>query len=87
MKMMLYVCGLSAALSSFGQAKEPLHLNLTPERRIVDGVSVTTIGLGDDYNEELMSGLAEASDANNNSSWNVSNRFSTKASLIRWPGM
>jgi len=53
----------------------------------VDGVSVTTIGLGDDYNEELMSGLAEASDANNNSSWNVSNRFSTKASLIRWPGM
>jgi Ca-activated chloride channel family protein len=28
------------------------------------GVSVTTIGVGDDYNEDLMSGLAEASDAN-----------------------
>jgi Ca-activated chloride channel family protein len=27
-------------------------------------VSVTTIGVGDDYNEDLMSGLAEASDAN-----------------------
>jgi Ca-activated chloride channel family protein len=29
-----------------------------------DGVSVTTIGVGDDYNEDLMAGLAEASDAN-----------------------
>jgi Ca-activated chloride channel homolog len=28
------------------------------------GISVTTIGVGDDYNEDLMSGLAEASDAN-----------------------
>jgi Ca-activated chloride channel family protein len=28
------------------------------------GVSVTTIGVGDDYNEDLMVGLAEASDAN-----------------------
>ena len=28
------------------------------------GVSVTTIGVGDDYNEDLMAGLAEASDAN-----------------------
>tara|TARA_R110000850_G_scaffold66894_5_gene148455 strand:- start:533 stop:1861 length:1329 start_codon:yes stop_codon:yes gene_type:complete len=28
------------------------------------GVSVTTIGLGDDYNETLMTALAEASDAN-----------------------
>src|SRR5882672_7092853 len=28
------------------------------------GISVTTIGVGDDYNEELMAGLAEASDAN-----------------------
>ena len=28
------------------------------------GISVTTIGLGDDYNEDLMAGLAEASDAN-----------------------
>ncbi|PYJ06345.1 MAG: hypothetical protein DME25_06875 [Verrucomicrobia bacterium] len=28
------------------------------------GVAVTTIGVGDDYNEELMAGLAEASDAN-----------------------
>lgn len=27
-------------------------------------VSVTTIGVGDDYNEDLMAGLAEASDAN-----------------------
>lgn len=29
-----------------------------------DGMSVTTIGLGDDYNETLMAALAEASDAN-----------------------
>ena len=29
-----------------------------------NGVSVTTIGLGDDYNETLMTALAEASDAN-----------------------
>ena len=28
------------------------------------GMSVTTIGVGDDYNEDLMAGLAEASDAN-----------------------
>jgi Ca-activated chloride channel homolog len=28
------------------------------------GVSVSTIGVGDDYNEDLMTGLAEASDAN-----------------------
>ncbi len=28
------------------------------------GIAVTTIGVGDDYNENLMSGLAEASDAN-----------------------
>ncbi|HHY84291.1 MAG TPA: VWA domain-containing protein [Verrucomicrobia bacterium] len=29
-----------------------------------DGIAVTTIGLGDDYNEDLMAALAEASDAN-----------------------
>lgn len=29
-----------------------------------DGLSVTTIGLGDDYNEDLMTALAEASNAN-----------------------
>ncbi len=28
------------------------------------GVAVTTIGVGDDYNEDLMAGLAESSDAN-----------------------
>lgn len=28
------------------------------------GIPVTTIGVGDDYNEDLMAGLAEASDAN-----------------------
>jgi Ca-activated chloride channel family protein len=28
------------------------------------GISATTIGVGDDYNEDLMAGLAEASDAN-----------------------
>jgi Ca-activated chloride channel family protein len=28
------------------------------------GLAVTTIGVGDDYNEDLMAGLAEASDAN-----------------------
>ena len=29
-----------------------------------DGLSVTTVGLGDDYNEDLMTALAEASNAN-----------------------
>jgi Ca-activated chloride channel homolog len=29
-----------------------------------EGIAVTTIGVGEDYNETLMSGLAEASDAN-----------------------
>jgi Ca-activated chloride channel family protein len=29
-----------------------------------DGISVSTVGLGDDYNEDLMTALAEASDAN-----------------------
>src|SRR5208337_1493072 len=28
------------------------------------GISVTTIGVGDNYNEDVMAGLAEASDAN-----------------------
>jgi Ca-activated chloride channel family protein len=28
------------------------------------GMAITTIGVGDDYNEDLMAGLAEASDAN-----------------------
>ncbi len=28
------------------------------------GIAVTTVGVGDDYNEDLMAGLAEASDAN-----------------------
>ena len=28
------------------------------------GISVTTIGVGDDYNEDLMAALAESSDAN-----------------------
>src|SRR4029453_6495545 len=28
------------------------------------GLAVSTIGVGDDYNEDLMAGLAEASDAN-----------------------
>ncbi|HEY1718217.1 MAG TPA: VWA domain-containing protein [Verrucomicrobiae bacterium] len=28
------------------------------------GISVTTIGVGDDYNEDVMAGIAEASDAN-----------------------
>jgi Ca-activated chloride channel family protein len=28
------------------------------------GIAVTTIGVGDDYNEDLMAGLAQASDAN-----------------------
>ena len=29
-----------------------------------DGISVSTVGLGDDYNEDLMTALAEASNAN-----------------------
>ena len=42
----------------------PHDLRRLGQRLATRGVSVTTIGLGDDYNEDLMAGLAEASDAN-----------------------
>jgi Ca-activated chloride channel family protein len=54
---------LSDGLANVGPSstRELRHLgNALSER----GISVTTIGVGDDYNEDLMAGLAEASDAN-----------------------
>lgn len=54
---------LSDGLANVGP-HTPRELRRLGETLAQRGVSVTTIGLGDDYNEELMSGLAEASDAN-----------------------
>ncbi len=42
----------------------PLDLRRLGEDLAEKNISVTTIGVGDDYNEDLMAGLAEASDAN-----------------------
>jgi Ca-activated chloride channel homolog len=54
---------LSDGLANVGPStpRELRHLGSQLAER---GISVTTIGVGDDYNEDLMAGLAEASDAN-----------------------
>lgn len=54
---------LSDGLANIGPSS-PADLRRLGNRLSEEGISVTTIGLGDDFNEELMSGLAEASDAN-----------------------
>jgi Ca-activated chloride channel family protein len=54
---------LSDGLANVGLSSTP-DLRRLGNRLAERGISVTTIGLGDDYNEDLMSGLAEASDAN-----------------------
>ena len=54
---------LSDGLANVGPSS-PRDLRQLGQRLATRGISVTTIGLGDDYNEDLMAGLAEASDAN-----------------------
>ena len=54
---------LSDGLANVGPSRPGDLASLGSELRR-DGISVTTIGLGDDYNEDLMTALAEASNAN-----------------------
>ncbi|MEP6662121.1 MAG: VWA domain-containing protein [Verrucomicrobiota bacterium] len=54
---------LSDGLANIGPSSSQ-DLKRLGHRLAERGISVTTIGLGDDYNEDLMAGLAEASDAN-----------------------
>lgn len=54
---------LSDGLANVGPSS-PQALRGLGEHLAGDGISVSTIGVGDDYNEDLMSALAEASDAN-----------------------
>jgi Ca-activated chloride channel family protein len=54
---------LSDGLANVGPSRTSDLSQLGRELRS-DGISVSTIGLGDDYNEDLMTALAEASNAN-----------------------
>ncbi len=54
---------LSDGLANVGPSS-PAELRRLGHALSERGISVTTIGVGDDYNEDLMAGLAEASDAN-----------------------
>ena len=54
---------LSDGLANIGPSS-PRELRRLGSDLSEKGISVTTIGVGDDYNEDLMAGLAEASDAN-----------------------
>jgi Ca-activated chloride channel family protein len=54
---------LSDGLANVGPST-PRDLRRLGSQLAERGISVTTIGVGDDYNEDLMAGLAEASDAN-----------------------
>lgn len=54
---------LSDGLANVGPST-PRDLRRLGSQMAERGISVTTIGVGDDYNEDLMAGLAEASDAN-----------------------
>ena len=54
---------LSDGLANSGPSRPSDLANLGRDLR-QDGMSVTTIGLGDDYNEDLMTALAESSNAN-----------------------
>jgi Ca-activated chloride channel family protein len=54
---------LSDGLANVGPSS-PRELRRLGQDLSEEGIAVTTIGLGDDYNEDLMAGLAEASDAN-----------------------
>lgn len=54
---------LSDGLANVGP-KNPADLRRLGRELSERGIAVTTVGVGDDYNEDLMAGLAEASDAN-----------------------
>jgi len=54
---------LSDGMANVGPST-PRQLRRLGSELAEHGLSVTTIGVGDDYNEDLMSALAEASDAN-----------------------
>src|SRR6185437_3479821 len=54
---------MSDGLANVGPSRPSDLAGLGRELRR-EGLAVTTIGLGDDYNEDLMAGLAEASNAN-----------------------
>lgn len=54
---------LSDGLANVGPSKSS-DLSALGHKLREEGMSVTTIGLGDDYNEDLMTALAEASQAN-----------------------
>jgi Ca-activated chloride channel family protein len=54
---------LSDGLANVGPST-PRDLRRLGSQLAEKDISVTTIGVGDDYNEDLMAGLAEASDAN-----------------------
>jgi Ca-activated chloride channel family protein len=54
---------LSDGIANVGPST-PRELRRLGSQLAERGMSVTTIGVGDDYNEDLMAGLAEASDAN-----------------------
>jgi Ca-activated chloride channel family protein len=54
---------LSDGLANIGPSS-PADLRKLGRALSERGISVTTIGVGEDYNEDLMAGLAEASDAN-----------------------
>ncbi|HTA95977.1 MAG TPA: VWA domain-containing protein [Verrucomicrobiae bacterium] len=54
---------LSDGLANIGPSS-PRQLRQLGSDLAERGISVTTIGVGDDYNEDVMAGIAEASDAN-----------------------
>jgi Ca-activated chloride channel family protein len=54
---------LSDGIANVGPSSTSALAGLGRELR-TDGIAVSTIGLGDDYNEDLMTALAEASNAN-----------------------
>lgn len=54
---------LSDGIANVGPSS-PRDIRRLGSQLVGRGISVTTIGVGDDYNEDVMAGLAEASDAN-----------------------
>ena len=54
---------LSDGIANVGPST-PRDIRRLGSQLVERGISVTTIGVGDDYNEDVMAGLAEASDAN-----------------------
>ena len=54
---------LSDGIANVGPSR-PSDLSSLGRELRSDGISVSTVGLGDDYNEDLMTALAEASNAN-----------------------